>query len=125
MGWVGRPCAGWKENGSANAFSASLPKPNSHALFSRLLLDFRNFRPRPGPLARRILFHSATLLGTALYLLAMSAAGYYLRFFGGSWGAVMQLTFLFGAVALLVGMAAAAFFADAMMNSEPYFWTVT
>jgi putative PEP-CTERM system histidine kinase len=54
--------------------------------------------------SRRILFHSATLLGTALYLLAMSAAGYYLRFFGGSWGAVMQMTFLFGAVALLVGI---------------------
>jgi hypothetical protein len=49
--------------------------------------------------SRRILFHSATLLGTALYLLAMSAAGYYLRFFGGSWGAIMQVTFLFGAVA--------------------------
>jgi putative PEP-CTERM system histidine kinase len=54
--------------------------------------------------SRRILFHSATLLGTALYLLAMSAAGYYLRFFGGSWGAVMQVTFLFGAVTLLVGI---------------------
>ena len=54
--------------------------------------------------SRRILFHSATLLGTALYLLAMSAAGYYLRFFGGSWGAFMQVTFLFGAVALLVGI---------------------
>jgi putative PEP-CTERM system histidine kinase len=54
--------------------------------------------------SRRILFHSATLLGTALYLLAMSAAGYYLRFFGGSWGVVMQVTFLFGAVALLVGI---------------------
>lgn len=54
--------------------------------------------------SRRILFHSATLLGTALYLLAMSAAGYYLRFVGGSWGAVMQVTFLFGAVALLVGI---------------------
>ena len=54
--------------------------------------------------SRRILFHSATLLGTALYLLAMSAAGYYLRFFGGSWGAVMQVTFLFGAVALLIGI---------------------
>ena len=54
--------------------------------------------------SRRILFHSATLLGAALYLLAMSAAGYYLRYFGGSWGGVMQVTFLFGAVALLIGI---------------------
>ncbi|RFC33432.1 MAG: putative PEP-CTERM system histidine kinase [Candidatus Nitrotoga sp. SPKER] len=60
--------------------------------------------------SRRILFHSATLLGTALYLLAMSAAGYYLRFVGGSWGAVMQVTFLFGAVALLVGILFSGFF---------------
>lgn len=52
--------------------------------------------------SRRILLHSATLFGTAFYLLAMAAAGYYLRFFGGSWGTVMQLAFLFGAVILLV-----------------------
>lgn len=52
--------------------------------------------------SRRILLHSATLFGAAFYLLAMAAAGYYLRFFGGSWGTVMQLAFLFGAVVLLV-----------------------
>lgn len=52
--------------------------------------------------SRRILFHSATLFGTAFYLLAMAAAGYYLRFFGGNWGTVMQVAFLFGAVILLL-----------------------
>ncbi|MGH8763059.1 MAG: XrtA/PEP-CTERM system histidine kinase PrsK, partial [Nitrosospira sp.] len=40
----------------------------------------------------------------AMYLLTMAAAGYYLRFFGGSWGTVMQVTFLFGAVILLLAM---------------------
>jgi putative PEP-CTERM system histidine kinase len=54
--------------------------------------------------SRRILFHSAALFGTALYLLAMAAAGYYLRFFGGSWGNVLQAVFLFGAVILLLGV---------------------
>lgn len=54
--------------------------------------------------SRRILFHSAALFGAAIYLLAMASAGYYLRFFGGSWGAVMQVVFLFGAAILLVGI---------------------
>ena len=54
--------------------------------------------------SRRILFYSAALFGTAMYLLAMAAAGYYLRFFGGSWGTVMQVTFLFGAVVLLLAV---------------------
>ena len=52
--------------------------------------------------SRKMLFHSATLFGAAFYLLAMAAAGYYLRFFGGNWGTVMQVAFLFGAVILLV-----------------------
>jgi putative PEP-CTERM system histidine kinase len=54
--------------------------------------------------SRRILFHSATLLGAAMYLLAVSAAGYYLRFFGGQWGTVLQVTFLFGAFILLIAV---------------------
>ena len=52
--------------------------------------------------SRRILFHSAALLGAAMYLLVMAAAGYYIRFFGGNWGTVLQVAFLFGAVALLL-----------------------
>ncbi|MBA4143905.1 MAG: PEP-CTERM system histidine kinase PrsK [Nitrosospira sp.] len=54
--------------------------------------------------SRRILFYSAALFGAAAYLLAMAAAGYYLRFFGGSWGTVMQVSFLFGAVILLLAV---------------------
>lgn len=54
--------------------------------------------------SRRVLFHSAALFGSAIYLLVMAAAGYYLRFFGGSWGMLMQAAFLFGAVILLVGV---------------------
>ncbi|WP_426173149.1 XrtA/PEP-CTERM system histidine kinase PrsK [Massilia sp. TWR1-2-2] len=54
--------------------------------------------------SRRVMFHSAALFGSAIYLLTMGSAGYYLRYFGGSWGTVMQVTFLFGAVILLVGI---------------------
>jgi putative PEP-CTERM system histidine kinase len=55
-------------------------------------------------LSRRVMFHSAALFGSAIYLLAMGSAGYYLRYFGGSWGGVMQMTFLVGALILLVGI---------------------
>jgi putative PEP-CTERM system histidine kinase len=51
--------------------------------------------------SRRVVFHSAALFGSAIYLLAMGTVGYYLRYFGGSWGTVMQTGFLFGAVCLL------------------------
>ena len=53
-------------------------------------------------LSRRVMFHSAALFGSAIYLLAMGSAGYYLKFVGGSWGTVMQVAFLFGALILLV-----------------------
>ncbi len=52
--------------------------------------------------SRRVMFHSAALFGCAIYLILMGSAGYYLKYFGGSWGAVMQVTFLFGALVLLV-----------------------
>jgi len=47
--------------------------------------------------------HTATLLVAGTYLLIMAAAGYYIRYFGGEWGTVFQIMFLFGAgVVLLV-----------------------
>ncbi len=51
--------------------------------------------------SRTMLFHSAAVFGSAIYLLTMAAAGYYLRLFGGTWGTVMQVAFLFGAGILL------------------------
>jgi putative PEP-CTERM system histidine kinase len=52
-------------------------------------------------ISRSIVFHSTAMLGAAVYLLVMAAVGYYIRYFGGTWGAVLQVTFLFGAVLLL------------------------
>ena len=54
--------------------------------------------------SRRILFHSATAIGAGVYLLGMAAAGYYVRYVGGTWGGVLQVTFLFGAMLLLFVM---------------------
>jgi len=58
----------------------------------------------PLEVSRRAMFHSATLFGSAVYLMAMGSAGYYLRYFGGSWGTVMQVGFLSGALILLAGV---------------------
>jgi len=85
----------WAARGIINALTVPL-----------LALSMRRAKSWRSPLAvsRRAMFHSAALFGSAIYLLAMGSAGYYLRYFGGSWGTVMQVTFLFGALLLLVGI---------------------
>ena len=45
--------------------------------------------------SRRMVFQSTALLSAGTYLLIVSAAGYYIRFFGGTWGGVLQTTVLF------------------------------
>ena len=52
--------------------------------------------------SRRVVFHSAALMGSGIYLLFMAIGGYYLRFYGGNWGAAAQIIFLFGAAVLLL-----------------------
>ena len=46
-------------------------------------------------------FYSATLLLAGAYLLVVSGIGYYVRFFGGSWGRALQLALLFSALVFL------------------------
>jgi putative PEP-CTERM system histidine kinase len=46
-------------------------------------------------------FYSATLLLVGLYLLFVSAAGYYVRYAGGSWGGALQVSLVFAALVLL------------------------
>ncbi|MDP9291087.1 MAG: PEP-CTERM system histidine kinase PrsK, partial [Verrucomicrobiota bacterium] len=53
--------------------------------------------------SRRVVFQSTALVGAAAYLLVVAAAGYYIRFFGGSWGGVLQTVVLFsGLIGLLL-----------------------
>ncbi len=52
--------------------------------------------------SKRVVFHSAALVGAGLYLLVMAGVGYYVRAFGGSWGVAVQAIFFFGAAMLLV-----------------------
>lgn len=51
--------------------------------------------------SRHIVFHSTALLVTGLYLLGIAGAGYYLRYFGGSWGAALQTVLLFAGLLFL------------------------
>ncbi len=46
-------------------------------------------------------FYSASLLLIGLYLLFIAGVGYYVRFFGGSWGGALQVALLFSAGVLL------------------------
>ncbi len=50
--------------------------------------------------SRTAAFYSATLVLAGAYLLFMSAIGYYVRFFGGSWGRALQLGLLAAGLAL-------------------------
>jgi hypothetical protein len=53
-------------------------------------------------LSRHVAFHSVTLLAAGIYLLLMALAGYFIQYLGGSWGGVLQITFLFASGLLLL-----------------------
>lgn len=54
--------------------------------------------------SRQAVFHSAAVLGAGIYLLLMALGGYAIRYFGGSWGNLAQVIFLFGAGLLLFAL---------------------
>jgi putative PEP-CTERM system histidine kinase len=51
--------------------------------------------------SRTAAFYSATLVLSGLYLLLMAAVGYYVRWFGGTWGRPLQLGLLVAGLAFL------------------------
>jgi len=55
-------------------------------------------------LSRQVVFHTVTLLGAGVYLILMAVAGYFIKFMGGNWGAVLQIAFLIAAGALLLAL---------------------
>lgn len=56
-------------------------------------------------LSQTAAFQTTSLAAAGLYLLLASAAGYYVRYLGGSWGGAMQLALLFSAFLLLLVLA--------------------
>ena len=51
--------------------------------------------------SRGVILHSTAFVASGIYLLAVAAAGYYVRYFGGSWGKTLQVAFIFAALLLL------------------------
>lgn len=51
--------------------------------------------------SRELVFHSSALAASGAYLLLVSAAGYYVRYFGGEWGRALQIALLFTGFILL------------------------
>jgi len=51
--------------------------------------------------SRKVVFHTAVLFGVGLYLILMSITGFYIKNYGGNWGKVAQLIFIFLAILLL------------------------
>lgn len=53
-------------------------------------------------ISQRAVFHTVALVGAGIYLLFMAAAGYYIKVYGGSWGATAQAVLVFTAIILLL-----------------------
>lgn len=56
-------------------------------------------------LSPKAAFHSASLLMAGVYLLFISAVGYYVRYFGGDWGRALQLGLVVLALIVLMMLA--------------------
>ncbi len=52
-------------------------------------------------LSHKSAVYTTALVASGVYLLAMSAAAFYIRVVGGAWGPVIQAVFLFGGIVLL------------------------
>ena len=51
--------------------------------------------------SRKMVFHSTTLFAAGLYLVAIAGIGYYVRYFGGTWGGALEVMFLFACLLAL------------------------
>lgn len=52
--------------------------------------------------SRRVVFHVVVLIAAGVYLILMSAAGYYIQAIGGEWGRALTTTFFSAAILLLL-----------------------
>ncbi len=53
-------------------------------------------------ISRKVIFHTSAIVGTGLYLIIMSMKGIYIKKFGGDWGEIVQILFIFLAILLLL-----------------------
>ncbi len=52
--------------------------------------------------SRHVVFYTSTLVAVGTYLLLMSAGGYLILLYGGSWGGTLRFVFLAGAILILM-----------------------
>ncbi len=85
----------------------ALARPLVHGLMAVLLLlagsRHRHWIARLR-VSRQLAFHSASLFLAGAYLLLIAAAGYYVRYFGGDWGRVLEVAFIFLAASGLAAL---------------------
>jgi len=53
-------------------------------------------------ISRSAVFYTTAIVFTGLYLLIMSAGGFYLQAFGGDWGEILAIAFVFSAIIFLL-----------------------
>ncbi|MGZ8163395.1 MAG: XrtA/PEP-CTERM system histidine kinase PrsK [Methylobacter sp.] len=83
----------WNSRGIINALIVPLVAVSIH----RLQTDTTRIT-----ISRKVVFHTTVLFGTGLYLILMSLAGFYIRDYGGNWGEIAQIIFIFLAILLLL-----------------------
>ncbi len=82
----------WQARGFINAMSVPLIAIS----LQRLSSDSVKIK-----VSNQVIFHSTVLLGAGSYLVLMSLAGYFIKVYGGIWGNVLQISFIFLAVIFL------------------------
>ncbi len=83
----------WNARGIVNA----LVVPLLAISVVRLQGETRNYT-----ISRKVIFHTSALVGTGMYLIVMSLAGFYIKKYGGSWGDIAQILFIFLAILVLL-----------------------
>ena len=84
----------WDARGAVNALAAPL-----------IALTMYNSRKQPVAIhiSRQMVFHTTTLVLAGVYLLFISAGGYYINIFGGNWGEALRVLFITtGSLALVL-----------------------
>ncbi len=84
----------WNSRGVLNALITPLLAIALRRLQTNTVVGFT--------ISRKFAFHSTVLLSASAYLILMSMAGFYIRDYGGDWGKVAQIVFIFSAALLLV-----------------------
>lgn len=83
----------WDSRGAINTLAAPL--------IALMMINSRK-QPLSMHVSRQMIFHSTTLIIAGIYLLIISAGGYYISIFGGSLGQALRVLFIFAGILVLV-----------------------